>query len=338
MDNKFLETASFAVIGHGSWASALVKILLDAGSHVNWYIRNEDIIEHIRLHGNNQKYLSTIHYTSPNLSLYGDINRAVKNSGIILLATPSAYLEDFMEENQQPLDGKFVISAIKGIIPNEYLTVAEWVKKKYNIQSDCIGIISGPCHAEEVALERLSYLTMVCENIERAKILAKRFSADYIRLSTSTDVYGIEYATVLKNIYAIACGMCNMMGYGDNFTAVIIANAIKEIKNFLNISHPCECRNMADSVYLGDLLVTCYSQFSRNRTFGQMIGHGYSVKNARIEMHMVAEGYFAAACIRKIKERCKLKIDMPIADMMYGILYENRNPRQSVRLLIEKLV
>jgi len=338
MDKAFLESASFAVIGHGSWASAAVKILLDAGSHVNWFIRNEDVVEHMRIHGNNPKYLSTVHYSSPNLSLYGDINRAVKNSGIVILATPSAFLEDVMEDLQHPLDGKFIISAIKGIIPNGYLTVAEWVKKKYGVGPDRFGIISGPCHAEEVALERLSYLTMVCDDLGCAETLSKRFSADYIRLSTSTDVYGIEYTAVMKNIYAIACGMCNMLGYGDNFTAVLIANATKEIKKFLDRTHPCSNRVMEDSVYLGDLLVTCYSQFSRNRTFGQMIGHGYSVKNARIEMHMVAEGYYAAACLKKVKERINMQIDMPIADMMYGILYENKSPRQQVKLLVDKLV
>jgi len=337
MEKAFLESANFAVIGHGSWASAAVKILLDAGSHVNWYIKNEDVLEHMRIHGNNSRYLSTVHYTNPNLSLYGDVNRAVKNSGIVILATPSAYLEDVMEDITISLDGKFIISAIKGIIPNGYLTVAEWVKKKYNVPSSCFGIISGPCHAEEVALERLSYLTMVSEDIECAETLSKRFGAEYIRLSTSTDVYGVEYSAILKNIYAIACGMCNMLGYGDNFTAVLISNAAKEIHRFLDISHPCKQRAMTDSVYLGDLLVTCYSQFSRNRTFGQLIGHGYSVKNARMEMHMVAEGYHAAACIQKVKERCGLKIDMPIADMMYGILYENWNPRQQVKILQDKL-
>lgn len=322
------------VIGHGSWATAIVKILLENNNYVNWYIRNSIILEHVATCRTNPKYLSQVHFYTNKLRLCGDINDAVSDAGIIILATPSAFLKVVLEELTEPLDSKFVISAIKGIVPEDYLTVAEYVNKNYNLPFDQIGIITGPCHAEEVALERLSYLTMVCKNEESAQILGERFMTDYIKITTSTDIYGTEYSSVLKNIYAIAVGMCHGLGYGDNFQAVLISNAAREMDRFLKLTYPTD-RDTNYSAYLGDLLVTCYSQFSRNRTFGLMLGKGYSVKTAQIEMNMIAEGYYATACIHHINER--FNVEMPIADAMYEILYNRKSATREIKKILDKL-
>lgn len=329
--------APIAIIGHGSWATAIVKILTDNKNIVNWYVRNREVLENIQTDGNNPKYLSNVHFCSANINLYSDINEAIAASQIVILATPSAFLESVMDSLNVSLEDKFIISAVKGIIPNGYLTIAEFVNQKYNLPFDQIGIVSGPCHAEEVALERLSYLTMVCKNIEDAQVLGKRFTTKYIKISTSTDIYGTEYAAVLKNVYAIAVGICHSLGYGDNFMAVLISNASIEMENFMNATYLYD-RRIGNSVYMGDLLVTCYSQFSRNRTFGMMIGKGYSVRNAQMEMNMVAEGYYAAACIKKVLERYHKEVDMPILEAVYAILYENKSAKNQIRLILDKLV
>lgn len=327
----------FAVVGHGSWATAIVKILTDNRRAVNWYVRSDSVREHIAAHRSNPKYLSEVRFHTRRLTLHDDISEAVEDASVVILATPSAFIKNVLADLQCPLSGKFVISAIKGIVPDEYITIGEYLNEYWNLPYDNLGVLTGPCHAEEVALERLSYLTIACKSLENASEIAEVVANDYIRVTTSTDIYGTEYGSVLKNIYAIAVGMCHSMGFGDNFTAVLIANAAVEMERFMNSTYNFE-RQVLASAYLGDLLVTCYSGFSRNRTFGQLIGKGYSVKVAQIEMKMVAEGYYATACIQKLKERNSMKVDMPIAEAMYRIIYEKKNPRKEIQRILAKFI
>ena len=318
-----------AVIGYGSWATALVKILHENEQRVGWYIRNGEVLEHIRRYKTNPRYLRDVHFDTERLWLSDDLNRIVEDSDLLVLATPSIYLKTTLAPLTVSLESKFVVSAIKGIIPEELVTVAEYMKLTYGLPFDQLGIVSGPCHAEEVALERLSYLTAVCKTPENSEALGRK-----IRVTPSTDIYGIEYAAVLKNIYAIAVGMASGLGYGDNFLAVLISNGAMEMARFMEQTYP-EKRNVFASAYLGDLLVTSYSQFSRNRRFGLMIGKGYSVHSAQMEMSMVAEGYYAADCIMKINLR--KGVDMPIAGMVYEVLYRGASPAASMRALTDRL-
>lgn len=334
MSFRIDESARVAVIGYGSWATALVKMLLENEPVVGWHIRNGEVAGHILEHGNNPKYLSGVHFDTGKLHISGDVNEIVSWADIVVLATPSAFLGKTLEPLTVSLEDKFVLSAIKGIIPDSYVTVAEYVNEHYGLPFDRIGIITGPCHAEEVALERLSYLNLVCKSEDNARMLAGKFSTPYINTNTATDIYGTEYAAVLKNIYAIAVGICHGLGYGDNFQSVLIANAAKEMNHFLESTYPSE-RDTNTSAYLGDLLVTSYSQFSRNRSFGMMIGKGYSVRSAQIEMNMVAEGYYASYCIEQINR--SRKVVMPIADTVYRILYMKRSAAAEIKTLTGQL-
>ncbi len=327
--------ARCAVIGYGSWATALVKIILENETSVGWYIRNHDVLEHVKRYKTNPRYLRDVHFYTNNLKMSDDLNAVVRNADVIILAVPSAFLKVTLEPLTESLKDKFIISAIKGIIPGDYLTVAEYMNREYGVPFDQIGIITGPCHAEEVALERLSYLTMICKDIENARILSEKVKTNYINVSCSTDIYGTEYAAVIKNIYAIAVGIAVGLGYGDNFLAVLISNAAMEMARFLESTYPAP-RNTNASAYLGDLLVTSYSQFSRNRSFGLMIGKGYSVKTAQIEMSMVAEGFYASECIYQINKR--FGIDMPIAETVHRIIYGNALPADAMRRLTKKLI
>ena len=327
--------ARCAVIGDGSWATALTKIILETGTSVSWYIREADMMEYIREHGNNPRYLRDVHFHSDKLSTTNDINDAVAEAQIVVLVVPSVYLKTTLEPLTVSLEDKFVISAIKGIVPGENITVAEYMNEKYGVPFEQIGIVAGPCHAEEVALERLSYLTIACKEIENAKVVGEKVHAPYINLTYSTDIYGAEYASVLKNIYAIGVGICNGLGYGDNFMAVLISNSAMEMSRFMEQTYPTD-RNAFASAYLGDLLVTSYSQFSRNRTFGLMIGKGYSVQSAQMEMSMVAEGYYATDIISQINK--KYQVDMPIAQTVYDILYGRANATTAMKKLTKKLI
>lgn len=324
-----------AVVGYGSWATAIVKILLENGSTVRWHVRNPAVKAHLAEHRTNPKYLSQVHFFTDRLTVSDDIGSVARDSDVIIFAVPSAFLGLTLEPlGKRALDGKFIVSAIKGIVPDGYVTVAEWFNQRYGVPFDRIGIVTGPCHAEEVALERLSYLTMVCKESETARLLGDKFANDYIRVTTSNDIYGAEYASVLKNIYAIAVGIAHGIGYGDNFLAVLISNSALEMERFLGSTFAAE-RNVCNSAYLGDLLVTCYSQFSRNRTFGVMIGKGYSVRNAQMEMNMIAEGYYAADCIHRLRSR--FGIEMPIAEAVYGILYERKSPAAQLKSILDQL-
>lgn len=329
------KNAKCAVIGYGSWATALVKILLENEPSVNWYIRKNEVIQHIIKEGNNPKYLTNVHFDTGKLNISSDINEVVEDADVIILAVPSAFLKDTLKDLSVPLGNKFIVSAIKGIIPGDYITVAEYVNMKYGLPFDAIGIITGPCHSEEVAMERLSYLTLVCKSEENAETLCGKFATDYIIANPLTDIYGAEYAAILKNIYAICAGIAVGLGYGDNFLSVLISNASIEMNRFLNESYPAE-RETNASAYLGDLLVTCYSQFSRNRTFGAMIGKGYRIQSAMAEMSMVAEGYYASECIMQVNKR--FNIDMPIAGCVHRILYQGQPPKVEIAKMTKKLI
>jgi glycerol-3-phosphate dehydrogenase (NAD(P)+) len=328
------EHPSFAVIGGGSWATAIVKMLCENLPKVNWYMRSIYAIEHIKKEDHNPNYLSSVEFDTKQLNLSNDINKTIKNADVVIFAVPSAFLSGELEKLTESLENKIIISAIKGIVPESGMIVGEHFNEKYNVPFENIGVITGPCHAEEVALERLSYITIACSDEEKAKLVASYLGSDYIKTTTSDDVIGTEYAAMLKNIYAIAAGIAHGLGYGDNFQSVLMSNAIREMKKFIRKVYKMK-RNINDSAYLGDLLVTGYSTFSRNRMFGNMIGKGYTVKSAQMEMSMVAEGYYATKSAWLINQKNKAKT--PIINAVYEILYENKNPKKVFKKLTEKL-
>ena len=324
----------FAVIGGGSWATAIAKILCVNLPEIAWYMRNEEAVEHIKTQHHNPNYLSSVEFNIEKLKLTNDINEAVAYADYIIFAIPSAFLGSELSKMTESLNDKIIFSAIKGIVPETSLIVGEHFNKVYNIPFENIGVITGPCHAEEVALERLSYLTIACGDAEKAKIVAKYFSNNYIKTKITDDIIGTEYAAMLKNIYAIAAGMAHGLGYGDNFQSVLMSNGIREMKKFIRKVHKMK-RNINDSAYLGDLLVTGYSVFSRNRMFGNMIGKGYTVKSAMMEMSMVAEGYYAAKSAWQLNQGYGAKT--PIIDAVYSILYEGKDVKKTFKKLTEKL-
>ncbi len=323
---------SIGIVGGGSWATAITKIITDNHHDVNWWMRDKSAIAHIQEHGHNPNYISTAHLNKQQIHFKTDLTQLVKESDIIILAIPAAFLHDTLKNID--LSKKQVVSAIKGIIPSTNQIVGDYLQSNCGLSLNNIGVIAGPCHAEEVAMERLSYLTIASENNILATAVAQALACRYINTSTSDDIYGTEYAAVLKNIMALASGICHGLGYGDNFQAVLISNAIQEISRFVNAVHPIK-RDIKDHAYLGDLLVTAYSQFSRNRTFGAMIGKGYSVKAAQLELNMIAEGYYASACVHKINE--KYKVNTPISDAVYEILYNHKNAKETIAALTKVL-
>lgn len=335
MEYKIGKDARCAVIGYGSWATAIVGLLAANQTRVGWYVRNPEVLECLRTEGRNPRYLSDTEFDMERIAVSDDLDEVVREADILILAVPSAYLKNFLEPLTEPLDGKFVVSAIKGIVPGDYKTVVEYLHDRYGLSYKQLGIFTGPSHAEEVSRGKLTYLTMACTDLENARAIGQKFAAPYIKLSYSTDLYGIEYASILKNIYALAVGIAVGLGYGDNFLAVLIANGAGEMKRFLDESYPA-ARETLVSAYTGDLLVTCYSTYSRNRRLGLLIGHGCTVRSALNEMTMVAEGYFAADCIRHINTRHR--VDMPIAEMVYKVLYEGASARRSMRELTTKLI
>lgn len=335
MEYKIGTESRCAVIGYGSWATAIVGLLAANGQRVGWYVRNPEVLEALRTEGRNPRYLSDLEFDRSRISPSSDLDAVVRGAEIVILATPSAYLKDFLAPLTVTLTDKFIVSAIKGIVPGDYQTVVEYMHDRYGLSYRQIGLFTGPSHAEEVSRGKLSYLTVVCTDPENALRIGGKFAGANIRLSYSTDLYGIEYGAILKNIYALAVGLAVGLGYGDNFLAVLIANAAGEMTRFLEESYPA-ARNTQVSAYLGDLLVTCYSTYSRNRRLGLLIGHGCTVKSALNEMTMVAEGYFAADCIRHINARHR--VDMPIAEMVYRVLYEGAPARRSMQELTTKLI
>lgn len=326
-----------AVVGGGSWATAIVKILGDnlTEKEVYWWMRNADAIDHIKKFSHNPHYLSSVEIKVPDDHLSSDLQNVIARCDMVLLNVPAAFLKEALNGiTAEHLKGKKIISAIKGIVPGDNLIIGEFMNRHYGIPFEDILVISGPCHAEEVALEKLSYLTIACQNLLLAEAFASLLNTRYIKTNISDDIYGTEYAAVLKNIYAVASGICHGVGYGDNFQAVLISNAIREIDAFVRAVHPID-RDIKESAYLGDLLVTAYSQFSRNRTFGNMIGKGYTVKSAQLEMNMIAEGYYAVYCLHQINK--VYKVHIPICRAVYAILYENHSPQIEMKLLSEEL-
>ena len=325
---------NIAVIGGGSWATAIVKMLSENREHILWWMRNPDTITHIKQYGNNPNYISSAELFPDKLTISDNLDEIVGQADCLILAVPSAFLRTILKQINGSLKEKFIVSAVKGIIAEKNRIIGEYLHNKFDVPYEHIGVLTGPCHAEEVALERLSYLTVACEKLDKAEWFAQQIRCRYIKANTSEDIFGTEIAAVLKNVVAIASGICHSLGYGDNFQSVLASNAIREIKRFVDTVHPIK-RDIKESAYLGDLLVTMYSQFSRNRTFGNMIGKGYSVKSAQLEMNMVAEGYYAVKCINEIND--EHQIDMPITKAVYNILYERISPVIEMRLLSDQL-
>ena len=319
-------------MGGGSWATAVAKIVLEKVDHISWYMRRPEVIEDFKRLEHNPSYLTSVHFDVNRISFSSDINEVVRNCGTLIFVTPSPYLKNHLKKLKEKLHNKFVITAIKGIVPDENLICSEYFRQVFNVTDDNLAVLGGPSHAEEVALGRLTYLTIGCTDEEKAANFADLIASSYVKTKTNSDVIGIEYASVLKNVYAIASGICNGLKYGDNFQSVLVSNAVQEMSRFLNAVYPIE-RNVYDSVYLGDLLVTSYSNFSRNRVFGTMIGRGYSVKSAQIEMEMIAEGFYGTKCMKEINRH--FHVNMPILDAVYNILYEKISPSIEIKLLTD---
>ncbi|TXD83717.1 NAD(P)H-dependent glycerol-3-phosphate dehydrogenase [Subsaximicrobium wynnwilliamsii] len=326
----------YAVFGAGSWATAIVKMLCENLDTVGWYMRSVYTKEHLLKEQHNPSYLSSVEFKPSQLKLSNDINEMAKWADVLVFVIPSAFIHSELEKLTVDISKKTIVSAVKGIMPETGKLVGEHFNDDYKIPLEHIAVIAGPCHAEEVALERLSYLTIACTDQELGQTIANALSSDYINTRVSDDVIGIEYAVMLKNIYAIAAGIAHGLGYGDNFQSVLMSNAIREMKRFINKMHKMK-RNINDSAYLGDLLVTGYSAFSRNRMFGNMVGKGYTVKSAQMEMNMVAEGYYATKSAKQLNIKNTKKTKLPIIDAVYAILYENKNPKKVFQKLTEKL-
>ena len=327
----------YAVFGSGSWATAIVKMLCENSDQVDWYVRKQQTIDYIISEEHNPSYLSSVELNLDQLRLNTDINTVAEAADVLIFAIPSAFMESELQKVTIDISSKIIMSAVKGIIPESGFLVGEHFHQKYGVDLNNIVVLTGPCHAEEVALERLSYLTIACSDLDIANVVADQFSSNYIRTSANDDVVGAEYAAMLKNIYAIAAGMAHGLGYGDNFQSVLMSNATREMKRFIKKVHKMK-RNINETVYLGDLLVTCYSLFSRNRMFGNMIGKGYTVKSAQMEMSMIAEGYYASKSAHQINQGKEKPAQTPIIDTVYDILYMNKDAKKAFKKLTEKLV
>jgi glycerol-3-phosphate dehydrogenase (NAD(P)+) len=325
---------SVGVLGSGSFATAIVKMLVENCKLVHWCVRSEFVKGAIELRGHNPAYLTSVSFNLKSLKITTDINEMVAACDIIILATPSIYLSDAMDQLKVGYRDKIFVSAIKGIVPKVNDIVAHYLKKEFEIGFRNQAVIAGPCHAEEVGMERLSYLTIATVEDEVSEKLDQIFSSSFIKVNPSKDVLGNEYSAILKNIYAIGAGIASGLGYGDNFAAVFVSNAVREMETFLEAIYEAP-RDVNESAYLGDLLVTAYSLFSRNRSLGNLIGKGYTVKSAIQSMNMVAEGYYAADSIYATSKEKKVKT--PIIDTIYGILYEGKNAETQFSRLTAKL-
>jgi glycerol-3-phosphate dehydrogenase (NAD(P)+) len=326
----------YAVFGSGSWATAIVKMLCENLDEVGWYMRSIYTKEHLLKHKHNPNYLSSVEFHLEQLKLSNDINETAAYADVLIFVIPSAFIHGELEKLNVDISSKTIVSAVKGIIPETGLLVGEHFHDAYKIPFNNIAVIAGPCHAEEVALERLSYLTISCADSVKAQNIANNLSSNYIKTKISDDIIGVEYAVMLKNIYAVAAGIAHGLGYGDNFQSVLMSNAIREMKRFIKKMHKMK-RNINNSAYLGDLLVTGYSVFSRNRMFGNMIGKGYTVKSAQMEMNMVAEGYYATKSAFLLNKQNVKKTRLPIINAVYSILYEGKDAKKVFKKLTEKL-
>ena len=324
-----------AVLGYGSWATAIVKTLTVNHHHVNWLVLNNDIFESLTTLSRNTKYLPWCYIDQEFFTPTADINEAVRDAEIVILAMPSAFLKKFLEPLTESLANKVVVSAVKGIIPGDYLTIVEHMNRYYDVPMENLAVVTGPSHAEEVGQCQLSYLTVASESLTTAERVRNVLANDFFRCSVSNDVLGVEAAAIMKNIYALAVGMAVGLRYGDNFLAVLIAGCSAEMKRFIDEAVPVANRDINAAAYMGDLLVTCYSPLSRNRRLGTLLGKGCSVKSALNEMTMVAEGYYAAECIRRSSMR--RNIEMPIADKVWEVLYEGASARDAMQALTQIL-
>lgn len=324
-----------AVIGSGSWATAIVKILCNNASKVSWYFRSQEDVEYLNRYQHNPRYLSSVQFDIDKLNLSSNLLETLMQAEVIILAVPSAFINNTLKNIPiEVFKDKTFFSAIKGIVPEYNLIVGEYLNTVFQVPLDNIGVITGPCHAEEVALEKLSYLTLASRDITKADDLCEYMRCRYIKCSSSDDIYGTELSAVLKNVIAVAGGICHSLGYGDNFLSVLVSNAIQEIDRFVAAVHPID-RDTKASAYLGDLIVTAYSQFSRNRMFGAMLGKGYSVKNAQLEMNMIAEGYYAVKCVAEINK--KFNVHMPITNAVNNIIYNHKDAKHEMELLADQL-
>ena len=328
-------SGKIAVMGGGSWATALAKLLLMNNDRILWYMRRDDRIADFKRLSHNPAYLSDVRFDTDRIDFSSDINEVCREADVLLLALPSPYIKSHLAKLTADISTKYVVSAVKGIVPDENLTVTEYMSRFYHIPADHLVVVSGPCHAEEVALDRLSYLTIGAAETSLSEAFAKRIASRALKTIISQDIHGIEYGGVLKNVYAIMAGILHGMKNGDNFLAVLVSSSIREMERWVDAVAPAEGRNICNSAYLGDLLVTSYSRFSRNHNFGSMIGKGYSVKAAMMEMEMVTEGYYGAKCIHEINR--KANVHIPIADAVYSILYEGAKPAQVIASLADEL-
>jgi glycerol-3-phosphate dehydrogenase (NAD(P)+) len=334
MKNKVI-SPRIGVIGDGSWGTAIVKILAENTEKINWWVKDDYVKNYIKINSYSPKHLTSIKFNPNQLNITTDINQLIEDSDYIIVVVPSIYIKSCFEKINTNLTGKTFFSAVKGIIPEDLLPVVAFLHKKMGIPFENIGNIMGPCHAEEVSFQRLSYLTVSATDSVKAKQLQEMLNCAYIKTTESNDLLGTEYAAVLKNIYSIACGIANGLGYGDNFQAVLMSNAIREMEYFLSSVVPMKNRPINNSVYLGDLLVTGYSYFSRNRSLGNMIGKGYTVRSAIVEMNMVPEGYYASKGIYKLIE--EMQLTMPICKSVHKILHKSAEPREVFNKLSTKL-
>ncbi len=334
VERRRAEMRAIAVIGSGSWGTALVKILSQNATGINWYLRNARDADYIRKNKHNPRYLTYLTLDTRKIHFYNDIHDTIRDSYIIFFAIPSAYLKEQVLDKGIDFSGKIIVSAIKGMIPEENLTISEFFNQRCNVLYRNLAVLSGPCHAEEIAQEKLSYLTIASRRESRLSRLNRLIECRFVRTSISYDIKGIEYAAILKNILSIGAGICHGLGYGDNFQAVFVSNALSEMQSFLDRIRNVP-RHIGHSAYLGDLLVTCYSQYSRNRTLGTMIGKGYTVKQALLDMNMVAEGYNACRCIHELKKEMKT-VHTPVIDTVYEILFNRKSPADAMARLSEK--
>lgn len=324
-----------AVIGYGSWATAIVRILSENNVPIHWHILNPEVAESIQATRRNCKYLRDIEIDTSNIEITSDINQAVDNAQYVVFAMPSAFMKSVLQPLTKSLADRYIISAIKGIVPDDYISVSEYLVKNHNATPAMTGIITGPSHAEEVAMSRLSYLTVAFPSMTAAEHIGAMFQRPYININLSEEVIATEYAAIVKNIYALSVGLATGLGYGDNFISVLIANCAAEMNLLIKNISPNNDK-LCSSAFLGDLLVTCYSTYSRNRRLGLLIGRGCTVKSAMNEMTMVAEGYYAAKCIKHSPLRKDLSL--PIADMVYDVLYNGSSARLSMRTLSKSLL
>jgi glycerol-3-phosphate dehydrogenase (NAD(P)+) len=326
---------SVAVIGGGSFGTALTKIFSDTLGHCAWWMHNSESAMHVMRYHHNPRYLSSVGFKPEAISVFTDIEACVAEADIVVLAVPSAFVKEVLADlDPALLRKKIVATAIKGIIPDENMIVGRYLNEILEVPEEQIVVITGPCHAEEIALERLSYLTVAAREKSVAKMVAQCMKSHYMKCTLSDDLYGTEYAAVLKNIYAIAAGMYHGLGYGDNFQAVLMSNAAREMNRFMKAVSDTKV-NINKSAYLGDLLVTGYSQFSRNRMLGNMLGKGYTVKSAKAEMTMVAEGYYAVPLVHKLRRKREVK--MPIVKAVHAVLYDGKSAKKEMAKLAQKL-